>query len=58
MITSIGEKPVWLGQPQPFLAQPKLKKIGRAIIGPAKVKKNFAGPIMAGPNFWLGQSMT
>ena len=29
---SVGEKPVWLGQPQPFLpsqriAQPKLKKL-------------------------------
>ena len=22
------------------------------------MKKNLAGPIMAGPNFWLGQSMT
>ena len=55
--------------PSQRMAQPKFKKnwlgqlwlgqiFGWAIIGPAKVKKNLAGPIMAGPNFWLGQSMT
>ncbi len=48
--TSVGEKPIWLGQPQPILAQPKMAQ--------PKFKKNLAGPIMAGPNFWLGQSMT
>ena len=53
LFTSVGEKPVWLGQPQPILAQSKND--------PAKVKKNLAVPIMAGPNFfslWLGHSLT
>ena len=45
---SVGEKPIRLGQPQPILAQPKN--------GPAKILKKLAGPIMAGPNFWLGHN--
>ena len=47
--TSVGEKPIWLGQPQPFLAQPKN--------GPAKFFFNLAGPIMAAGPF-LGFSPT
>ena len=50
VLCSVGEKPIWLGQPQPFLAQSKN--------GPAKIKKKLSGPIMTGPNFWMGQSMT
>jgi hypothetical protein len=36
---SVGEKPIWLGQPQPILAQ---QKNGPAKIGPAKIWQNLA----------------
>ena len=39
--TSVGEKPVWLGKPQPFLVKPEN--------GPAKIKKKLAWPITAAP---------
>ena len=55
-----GEKPVWLGQPQPFLAQPKLKKnwlrqfLALSINGPVKngpaimpVQQNWPSQILA-----------